>query len=161
MGKVWETARSTLRNMRRTRSGHSSGGSTTAPRSRGWWRRSSGRKATRSTDILAGTGALGSDKPRLCVEVESQDTPVGLDAWKKLRRAMADFGVEQGLLVSWGGFESAVRDQARRKVFDIRLWERNDIIDALFKHYETLPRDVRAEIPLKRIWALMPGESEA
>ena len=38
------------------------------------------------------------------------------------------------------------------------LWERKDVLDALFSGYEEFPEEIRAELPLHRVWALVPDE---
>jgi hypothetical protein len=48
------------------------------------------------------------------------------------------------------------------KVFRVRLWDQNAIIAALLENYEKLDEDLRAELPLKRIWTIAtPEEDEA
>src|SRR5262249_38288808 len=44
--------------------------------------------------------------------------------------------------------------------FRIRLWGRAEILDALFEVYDHLPEEVRAELPLRRTWMLVPEEEE-
>lgn len=109
-----------------------------------------------SIDILAGKGHMGFDEPRLGVEVKSQDSPVGTDVVDKLRGGLTTFGATQGLLVSWGGFKQSV--DPRKQFFGIRLWDADDLVDALLENYDRLPKDLQAEIPLKRIWTLVPEE---
>ena len=55
--------------------------------------------------------------------------------------------------------EAAEKEKAQ-SFFEIRLWDANDLIQALLANYERLPDDIQAEIPLKRIWILLPGEEE-
>lgn len=52
-------------------------------------------------DILAGSGPLGFSAPRLCVEVKSEDSPIGREPVDKLLGAMTKFNAEQGLFVAW------------------------------------------------------------
>jgi len=35
-----------------------------------------------------------------------------------------------------------------------RLWTQKELLEQLFAHYEYLVEDLRAELPLKRIWAV-------
>lgn len=42
----------------------------------------------------------------------------------------------------------------------MRLWDQNDLIDQLFSVYDKLDEDLRAEIPLKRIWAVAESEED-
>ena len=38
------------------------------------------------------------------------------------------------------------------------MWGRTQLIDALSETYERLPEEFRAELPLRRIWTLVPDE---
>lgn len=68
-------------------------------------------------------------------------------------------GASQGLLVSWSGFKKSTVDEAKSKFFEIRLWSADDLIGAVLKNYEALPKEIQADIPVKRVWALVPPES--
>jgi len=74
---------------------------------------------------------------------------------RELQGVVRSFGADQGLLVSWGGFKQSVINEARQHFFEIRLWDAGDILSHLFAHYDQLPEDLRAEIPLKRVWILL------
>jgi len=111
-------------------------------------------------DILAGSGPMGFDPPRLCIQVKSQDSPVDVGVLRDLQGTLSNFGAEQGLLVSLGGFKSTVLAEARRVYFAIRLWDSTDLVQNLLDNYDRLPEEVRAELPLKRIWALVPQRAE-
>jgi restriction system protein len=106
-------------------------------------------------DILAGTGSLGFGSPRLCVQVKSSTAPVGVDVLRALQGILQNFHAEQGLLISWGGFKSAVINEARQSFFAIRLWDSGDLLAAILKNNEKFSDDLQAELPLKRIWALV------
>ena len=41
-----------------------------------------------------------------------------------------------------------------------RLWGQNELITELLEHYEKLDEDLKAEIPLKRIWTMAAQEGE-
>jgi len=41
-------------------------------------------------------------------------------------------------------------------LFLLRLSEADDLIDAVCEVYERLPEDLQAELPLRRIWAVVP-----
>ena len=107
-------------------------------------------------DIIADHGPMGFDSPRICVQVKSSSSPIDVSVLRELQGVMKNFGAEQGLLVSWGGFKSTVDIEARRHFFEIRLWDADDILKAILENYQQLPADVQAELPLKRIWALVP-----
>jgi len=60
--------------------------------------------------------------------------------------------------VSWGGFNRVVEREARSLYFEIRLWDGEDLVERVLENYDRLPDDVQAELPLKRIWTLVPEE---
>lgn len=109
-------------------------------------------------DILAGQGPMGFDPPRLCVQVKSGDQPVDVKVLRELRGTMQNFGAQQGLLVSWGGFKQSVLTDARQQFFDIRLWDAGNLVNIVTEYYDRLPEGLKAELPLKRIWALVAEE---
>jgi restriction system protein len=115
----------------------------------------------RSIDILAGQGALGFDGPRLVVQVKSGDIVVDQPTLQSLIGCIADTRAEHGLLVAWSGFKSTVTQRANELYFRVRLWDRSAILDALFSVYDKLPEDIRAELPLQRVWAVVPQNEEA
>lgn len=112
----------------------------------------------KGVDILAAPGPLGFGTPRLCVQVKSGEAPLDRPTLDQLIGAMQNFNADQGLLVSWGGFKSSVDREIPSHFFRVRLWDQNEIIDQLLKHYDGLGEDIRAEIPLKRIWSLVVEE---
>jgi predicted Mrr-cat superfamily restriction endonuclease len=71
---------------------------------------------------------------------------------------MTNTHADHGLIVSWGGFTSAVRRRTNELFFRVRLWGREELLDNLLASYERLPEDIRAELPLKRIWTLVLEE---
>ena len=44
--------------------------------------------------------------------------------------------------------------------FAVRLWDQDDLIRELLACYEKLDADLRAELPLKRIWIVNPAEGD-
>jgi restriction system protein len=36
--------------------------------------------------------------------------------------------------------------------FRLRLWTQKELLEQLFLHYDQLDPDIKAELPLKRIW---------
>jgi restriction system protein len=109
-------------------------------------------------DILAGRGSLGLDEPRLCVQVKSQDSKCDVTVYRGLQGSMQTFKSDQGLLVCWGGFNNPVLAEAKQSHFSVRLWESRDLVDAILQNYEKLPAEIQAELPLKRVWTLVPEE---
>lgn len=111
-------------------------------------------------DILAGAGPLGFGAPRLCVEVKSENTPIDRPTVDKLLGAVAKFGAHEGLFVSWSGFKTNVQKELAASFFRVRLWTQKELLEALFVHYDHLDDDLKAELPLKRIWTVAVQDEE-
>ena len=109
-------------------------------------------------DILAGPGPLGFGQPRLVVQVKSGDTPIDRPTIDQLIGTMQNVHAEQGLFVSWSGFKSSVDKEKARQFFRVRLWDQNALIDQILDNYDKLDEDLRAELPLKRIWTVAQTE---
>jgi restriction system protein len=106
-------------------------------------------------DILAASGPMGFDKPYLCVQVKSSESPADVTVLRNLQGVITSFGADQGLFVSWGGFNMKVHEEAKRSFFTVRLWDSGDLIEAIFKYYEKFDDELKAELALKRIWCLV------
>ena len=111
-------------------------------------------------DILAGRGPLGLDPPRLCVQVKSQASAADVTVYRTLQGTMQSFKAEQGLLVCWGGFNKAVLQESKQSHFTVRLWDSGSLVEAVFRTYESLPAEIQAEIPLQRVWMMVPEEPD-
>ncbi len=111
-------------------------------------------------DIVAGRGALGFDSPRLVVQVKSGDINADQPTLQSLLGCVQDAHAEQGLLVSWSGFKPTVRKRTNELYFRVKLWGREEIISALFSIYDKLPEGIRAQLPLRRTWTLVPEDEE-
>ena len=112
-------------------------------------------------DILAGAGPLGFGAPRLCVEVKSESGPIDRPTVDKLLGAVSKFGADEGLFVSWSGFKSNVQKELAASFFRVRLWTQKELLEQLFAHYDHLDEDLKAELPLKRIWTVAAQEDES
>jgi restriction system protein len=105
-------------------------------------------------DILAGNGAMGFDSPHLCVQVKSSESPADVSLLRELIGTMKTKNADHGLLVSWGGFKETVRKEGTSSFFQVRLWDRTNLLSELLANYDRLPQSVQAELPLKRIWVV-------
>lgn len=105
-------------------------------------------------DILAGSGPLGFESPKLCVEVKSEDSPIDRPTVDKLLGAVSKFGADEGLFVSWSGFKGNVQKELATSYFRVRLWTQKELLEELFAHYDQLDEELRAELPLKRVWTV-------
>jgi restriction system protein len=108
--------------------------------------------ADAGVDILAAPGSLGFGRPRICVQVKSGEAAVDRPTLDQLIGAMQNVGADQGLLVSWSGFKSSVDRETVTQFFRVRLWDAADLVENVLEQYDRLPGDLRAELPLKRIW---------
>lgn len=106
-------------------------------------------------DILARKGTLGLEGQKLCVQVKSSDNPCDVTVFRGLQGSMQTFQADRGLLVSWGGFNKVVRVEARAHFYSIRLWDSQDVMEALYRNYDRLSDGLRAELPLKRVWTMV------
>jgi restriction system protein len=111
-------------------------------------------------DIMAAPGPLGFGQPRIVVQVKSSEMPIDRSAVDQLIGTMQNVQAEQGLFVSWGGFKSSVEKETARQFFRVRLWDQNALIDQILENYDKLDEDLRAELPLKRIWTVAQSENK-
>lgn len=116
--------------------------------------------ADKGVDLLAAAGPLGFGTPRICVQVKSSESPVDLPTLHQLLGTMQNVKADQGLLVSWGGFKTSVERETAQHFFHVRLWDQHQLISELLSDYDRLDEDVRAELPLKRIWTVATQEED-
>ncbi len=45
--------------------------------------------------------------------------------------------------------------------FKVRLWTQKELLEQLFTHYDRLDEDLRAELPLKRIWTVAAQDDDS
>ena len=55
------------------------------------------------------------------------------------------------------GFKSNAKELAT-SFFKVRLWSQKELLEQLFAHYDQLDEDMKAELPLKRIWMVAAQE---
>lgn len=120
------------------------------------WRSPEG--ADGGADILAGAGPLGFASPHLCVEVKSESNQIGRETVDKLLGAMTKFNADEGLFVAWGGFKANVQKDLASQFFRLRLLTRKELLEQLFEQYDRLDEDLKAELPLKRVWMVAAQE---
>lgn len=129
-------------------------------RAQGYTTYRSAEGADGGADILAGAGPLGFGVPRLCVEVKSEASPIDRPTVDKLLGAVSKFGAQEGLFVSWGGFRTNVQKELAASFFRVRLWSQKELLEQLFVNYDQLDEDIKAELPLKRVWTIAAQEDE-
>lgn len=126
----------------------------------GWTTKLSPPGPDGGVDILAGRGSLGLDAPHLCVQVKSQNSPADVTIYRTLQGAMQSFKAEQGLIVCWGGYNKVVLNEAKQAHFRLRLWDSRDLVTAIYRTYEKLPKEIQADLPLKQVWMLVRDEDD-
>lgn len=114
--------------------------------------------ADKGIDILAAGGAFGFNAPKICVQVKSGDSPADRPEFTQLIGAMQSVQADHGLFVSWSDFKPTVYKEVPVQFFKVRLWNQNDLIGQLLDNYDKLDQDIRAELPLKRIWTIATPE---
>ncbi|MEK7487193.1 MAG: restriction endonuclease [Planctomycetota bacterium] len=123
------------------------------------YRRSPEKKSgDKGVDILAAPEPFGFGTPRLVVQVKTRDPPVDRPTLAQLIGTIQNFHAEHGLLVSWSGFKSSLDEEIANKFFKVRFWGQREIVQELLNNYDKLDEEIKAEIPLKRIWTLSIGE---
>lgn len=110
-------------------------------------------------DVLAGSGPSGFENPRIAVQVKSGSIVVDAPTIHNLQGTMSNFNASHGLIVSWGGFNSAAKKEARRLFFTLQTWDSDDVFRHLTENYDLLSEEIKAELPLKRIWSVVRPEN--
>jgi restriction system protein len=112
-------------------------------------------------DVLASPGQNGFGAPRVAVQVKSGKSLADEPSIRDLQGTMQNFGATHGIFVSWSGFNNGALRASRRSFFSLRLWNADDVIREIFENYDALPALVRARIPLRKVWTLIPDDSMA
>jgi restriction system protein len=110
--------------------------------------------ADNGVDILASSSTLGFGSPKICIQIKTSDNPIERAVMDQLIGTMSNYNAEYGLLVSWNGFKSSVIREIPKQFFKVRIWDSKKIIEEIFENYENLSDQIKAEIPLKRVWML-------
>lgn len=105
-------------------------------------------------DVMAGSGPLGMDSPKICVQVKFTSAPVSASVIRELDGVASRMGAEQSLLVSWSGITLDAEREIRTLFFRTRVWSADDLFRELTAVYDRLSEEIQARLPLKRIWTL-------
>ena len=107
------------------------------------------------TDVIAYPDPLGTQAPRLEVQVKRQQVAVSVDGLRSFMAVLGDGDV--GLFVSLGGFtrdaELEARTQEKRRV---TLADAQALFDLWAEHYVRLSDEARRRLPIKPIYFLAP-----
>ena len=106
-------------------------------------------------DVFAGRGPLGLDRPNLIAQVKSSPSSASVTVVRELNGVLTDQDADQGLLVAWGGVTREAHREIRQKFFRIRLWNAEDLVEAVLRNYDKLDQEIQAELPFKQVWTLI------
>ena len=77
---------------------------------------------------------------------------IGSEVVAQLNGLVTTHGADYGLLATWTGLSKPARDAVKHQRFRVKVWDAKDVIDSIQRNYERLPEDVRARLPLQRVW---------
>lgn len=119
-------------------------------RAMGYKTRVSAPGADRGIDILASPDGFGLEQPRIVVEVKHRKGSMGA---QDLRTFLGGrHKDDKGLYVSTGGFTKDAYYEADRASIPLMLMDGDQLIDAIFEHYENLDRESQVLFPLVKIY---------
>jgi len=108
-------------------------------------------------DILAFSDPLGTQPPRIKVQVKRQQNSVSVDGLRSFLAVLSDDDV--GIFVNIGGFTKDAMDEARTQASRrVTLIDLERLFELWIEHYDDLDDDARRRMPLKPIYFLAPQE---
>jgi len=107
-------------------------------------------------DIIAAPDAFGFQEPRIVVQVKHHRGSVGEPEVAQLRGVLR--AQEKGLFVSTGGFTAAAQHLASP---NLTLLDGKKIVSYFIEHYENMPSEYKAKVPLKRVYLPVPPDELA
>ena len=112
-----------------------------------------GRVADASSSYVAGAK----------ITVENQQTGISRGATTAQEGEFTVPNLDPGLYrvtVTAQGFKTNVLKELAASFFRVRLWTQKELLEALFAQYDHLDDDLKAELPLKRIWTVAAQDDE-
>lgn len=108
-------------------------------------------------DILAYADPLGTQNPRIKVQVKRHEGKIDVDGLRAFMATLSDQDV--GIFVCTGGFtskaEAEARHQEKRKITLLGI---EKLFDLWIEHYAKVPEDEKFLLPLKPVYYLAPVE---
>ena len=105
-------------------------------------------------DIIAGSGILGISAPTIIVQVKSQPSRVSSEVLDQLGGVVGQHQADHGLLVAMGGLTAQAQAKVDAQRLRVAVWDAEELVDRLLKHYEVLPDSIKEVIPLRRTWVI-------
>lgn len=106
-------------------------------------------------DIIAAPDVFGFEQPRIIVQVKHRQSQASAGDVQQLKGTL-QLG-EKGLFVSTGGFS---RDAERLAAQNLTLLDGRKIVDYFVEHYESMPSEYKAKVPLKRVYIPVPPDED-
>jgi restriction system protein len=104
----------------------------------------------RGVDIMASPDGFGFESPRIMVEVKHRGDSIGA---QEIRSFIGGrHKDDKGMYVSTGGFTKDARYEAERANIPVFLMDLNELVKAIYRHYEGMDIDSQTLIPLKKIY---------
>jgi restriction system protein len=113
----------------------------------------------RGLDILAFRDPLGTEDPRIKVQVKREQSKTDV---KGLRAFMSLLNPgDVGVFVTLGGFTSDAESEARNsETRRITLIDQSDLFDLWVKHHDNVPEEERLLLPIRPVYYLARAEGE-
>jgi restriction system protein len=105
-------------------------------------------------DIIAGSGVLGISAPTIIVQVKSQASRVSSEVLDQLGGVVSQHGADHGLLVTMGGLTPPAQAKVDAQRLKVAVWDAEEVVDRLLRHYEVMPDGIKDAIPLRRAWVI-------
>lgn len=105
-------------------------------------------------DIIAGSGVLGISAPTIIVQVKSQSSRVGSEVLDQLGGVVGQHQADHGLLVTLGGLTPQAQAKVDAQRLRVAVWDAEELVDRLLKHYEVMPDLIKETILLRRAWVI-------
>ena len=109
-------------------------------------------------DILAGTGPMGFGPPHLCVQAKSSSSPADVNVLRGLQGILKNFDADQGTAGLLGRVQDIGDPRSPTKFLHDTAMEFRRSFGNDPEELRQVPDDLRAELPLKRVWALVLEE---
>ena len=113
----------------------------------------------RGVDIIALTDPLGSQGPRIKVQVKREKSKTDAKTLRAFMSVLKDQDV--GVFVTLGGFTSDADNEARDEARRIRLLSALQLFRLWSQFYDRVPEEDRRRLPIKFVPFLASGEQES
>ncbi len=106
-------------------------------------------------DIIVAPDVFGFEQPRIIVQVKHRQSQASSAEVQQLKGTLQ--AGEKGLFVSTGGFS---RDAERLAAQNLTLLDGRKVVDYFIEHYESMPAEYQAKVPLKRVYIPVPPDED-